>query len=157
MTGETERWFAGVDLRSEKHKACMLDEADAVVGERACRHDAAGLAALCTWLMSSHAGAVPVATEVPHGPVVDMLLDRCFAMYAINQKQLGRLRNCSSLAGAKGDGGRRPGRGRRNPHQPAPVPARDRRRPGHNRTQICMLAHWSRPNPRRQKTGGIAG
>src|ERR687898_521749 len=52
MTGETKRWFAGVDWGSEKHQACLLDEAGAVVGERAFRHDGAGLAALCDWLVS---------------------------------------------------------------------------------------------------------
>jgi hypothetical protein len=105
MTGETGRWFAGADFRSEKHLACMLDEAGAVVGERASRHDATGLAALCDWLISNRVSAVPVATEVPRRPVVDTLLDCGFAMYAINPKQLDRLRNRFSLAGAK-DGGR---------------------------------------------------
>ena len=104
MTGETGRWFAGVDFRSEKHLVCMLDEAGAVVSERASRHDAVGLAALCDWLVSSRIGAVPVATEVPHRPVVDRQLDRGFAMYAMNPKQLDRLRNRFSLAGAKDDG-----------------------------------------------------
>ena len=36
--------------------------------------------------------------------MVDTLLDRGFAMYAINPKQLDRLRNRFSLAGAKDDG-----------------------------------------------------
>jgi hypothetical protein len=104
MTGETGRWFAGLDLRSEKHLPCVLDEAGAVVGERASRHDATGLAALCDWFMSNSVGAVPVATEVPRRPVVDTLLDSGLAMYAINPKQLDRLHNRFSLAGAKDDG-----------------------------------------------------
>jgi transposase len=44
-----------------------------------------------------------VAIEVPHGPVVDALLDRGFAVYAINPKQLERLRDRISVAGAKDD------------------------------------------------------
>src|SRR3954454_3514320 len=44
-----------------------------------------------------------VAIEVPHGPVVDALLDRGFAVYAINPKQLDRLRDRISVAGAKDD------------------------------------------------------
>jgi hypothetical protein len=94
MTGETRRWFAGVDWGSEKHQVCLLDDSGAVVGERAFRHDGAGLAALCDWLVSvaGAAGAVAVAIEVPHGPVVDVLLDRGFAVHAINPKQLDRLR-----------------------------------------------------------------
>src|SRR4051794_37674000 len=48
-------------------------------------------------------GSVAVAIEVPHGPVVDALLDRGFAVYAINPKQLDRLRDRISVAGAKDD------------------------------------------------------
>ncbi len=105
MTNETKRWFAGVDWGSEKHQVCLLDAGGAVVGERAFRHDGAGLAALCDWLVSlaGDAGAVAVGIEVPHGPVVDALLDRGFAVHAINPKQLDRLRDRFSVAGAKDD------------------------------------------------------
>jgi transposase len=105
MTSEMRRWFAGVDWGSEKHQVCLLDDAGAVVGERAFRHDAAGLAALCDWLVSvaGHPSTVAVAIEVPHGPVVDALLDRGFAVHAINPKQLDRLRDRFSMAGAKDD------------------------------------------------------
>ena len=44
-----------------------------------------------------------VAIEVPHGPVVDALQDRGFAVHAINPKQLDRLRDRFSVAGAKDD------------------------------------------------------
>src|SRR5215204_6716870 len=103
MADKTFRWFAGVDWGSAKHQACVLDEAGTVVGERAFAHGGAGLAALCDWLVSiaGEAGRVAVAIEVPHGPVVDALLDRGFAVHAINPKQLERLRDRVSLAGAK--------------------------------------------------------
>src|SRR3954471_11934716 len=105
MTDVTRRWFAGVDWGSERHQVCLLDEAGTVVGERAFRHDGAGLAALCDWLVSLAGGAnaVAVAIEVAHGPVVDALLDRGFAVHAINPKQLDRLRDRISVAGAKDD------------------------------------------------------
>src|SRR3954465_7557521 len=106
MADGTISWFAGVDWGSEKHQVCLLDAAGQVVGERAFRHDGAGLAALCDWL-GSGGGAprrVAVAIEVRHGPVVDALLDRGFAVHAINPKQLERLRDRASLAGAKADG-----------------------------------------------------
>src|SRR6185503_8876948 len=47
--------------------------------------------------------AVAVAIEVPHGPVVDSLIDRGFVVHAINPKQLDRLRDRFSVAGAKDD------------------------------------------------------
>src|SRR3954465_9653631 len=105
MAEETIRWFAGIDWGSAKHQACLLDGAGTVVGERAFAHGGAGLAALCDWLvsMAGDPGSVAVAIEVPHGPVVDALLDRGFAVYAINPKQLERLRDRISLAGAKDD------------------------------------------------------
>src|ERR671932_1400466 len=105
MADETIRWFAGIDWGSAKHQVCLLDEAGKVVGERAFAHGGAGLAALCDWLvsMAGDPGSVAVAIEVPHGPVGDALLDRGFAVYAINPKQLDRLRDRFSVAGAKDD------------------------------------------------------
>src|SRR3954470_6206756 len=139
MTGETKRWFAGVDWGSEKHQVCLLDGAGAVVGERAFRHDGAGLAALCDWLVSLAGDAVAVGIEVPHGPVVDALLDRRFAVHAINPKQLDRLRDRFSVAGAKDD--RRDARVaaaglRTDPHLFRQVTAGD---PG-----VVELREWSR-------------
>jgi len=43
------------------------------------------------------------AIEVAHGHVVDILLDSGFAIYAINPKQLDRLRDRFSAAGSKHD------------------------------------------------------
>src|SRR5215212_2844774 len=141
MTDETKRWFAGVDWGSENHQVCLLDLGGAIVGERAFRHDGAGLAALCDWLVSlaGDADSVAVAIEVPHGPVVDALLDRGFAMHAINPKQLERLRDRVSVAGAKDD--RRDARIaagglRTDPHLFRPVEAGD--------PAVIALREWSR-------------
>ncbi|HEX8373946.1 MAG TPA: transposase, partial [Geminicoccaceae bacterium] len=105
MADDTVSWFAAVDWGSAQHQACVLDSGGALVGERAFPHGGAGLAALCDWLVSiaGDAGAVAVAIEVPHGPVVDALLDRGFAVHAINPKRLDRLRDRFSVAGAKDD------------------------------------------------------
>jgi transposase len=105
MSDVTRSWFAGVDWGSEKHQVCMRDVAGTVVGERAFAHNGAGLVAMCDWLVSvaGRPSTVAVAIEVPHGPVVDVLLDRGFAVHAINPKQLDRLRDRFSVAGAKDD------------------------------------------------------
>src|SRR4051812_39137219 len=105
MADETIHWFAGVDWGSAKHQVCLLDGAGNVVGEREFAHGGAGLTALCEWVvsMAGDPGTVAVAIEVPHGPVVDAVLDRGFAVYAINPKQLDRLRDRISVAGAKDD------------------------------------------------------
>ena len=99
-------WFAGVDWASETHQATLLDDRGKVIGERAFPHDGAGLAAMCDWLRTM-SGAAPdriaVAIEVPHGPVVETLLERGFMVHAINPKQLDRFRDRFTVAGAKDD------------------------------------------------------
>src|SRR3954462_13726949 len=141
MAGGVVSWFAGVAWGSERHQVCLLDAAGQVVDERAFRHGGAGLAALCDWLLSGagEPGRVAVAIEVPHGPVVDALLDRGFAVHAINPKQLERLRDRVSLAGAKDD--RRDARVaagglRTDPHLFRPVEAGD--------PAVIALREWSR-------------
>jgi transposase len=84
-------------------------------------------------------GLVAVAIEVPHGPVVDTLLDRGFAVHAINPKQLDRLRDRFSVAGAKDD--RRDARVaasglRTDPHLLRPVQVGD--------PAVVELREWSR-------------
>jgi Transposase len=102
---ETISWFAGVDWGSERHQVCLLDDRGTTVGEREFPHSGEGLAELGDWLLSmaSAASTVAVAIEVPHGPVVDALIDRGFAVYETNPKQLDRLRDRFSVAGAKDD------------------------------------------------------
>jgi len=48
-------------------------------------------------------GMIAVAIEVPHGPVVETLLERGFVVHSINPKQLDRFRDRFSVAGAKDD------------------------------------------------------
>ena len=105
MLQETFTWFAAVDWGSEKHQGCVLDARGGIAGEREFSHSGAGLAELCDWILSiaGDANVVAVAVEMPHGPVVDALLDRGFAVHAINPKQLDRLRDRFSVAGAKDD------------------------------------------------------
>lgn len=102
MTEETIKWFAGVDWGSEKHQVCVLDSQGGLCGEREFPHSGAGLTALADWVQSitGQASTVAVAIEVPHGPVVDVLLDRGFIAYSINPKQLDRFRDrfsCKSM------------------------------------------------------------
>jgi transposase len=141
MADDTVSWFAAVDWGSAQHQACVLDRGGAVVGERAFPHGGAGLAALCDWLVSiaGDSSVVAVAIEVPHGPVVDALLDRGFAVHAINPKRLDRLRDRFSVAGAKDD--RRDARVaaaglRTDPHLFRPVQASD--------PAVVELREWSR-------------
>ena len=98
--------FAGVDWASETHHVCVVSESGAKREERTFRHGGAGLAEMAEWIAargSGEAGDIPVAIEVPHGPVVESLMDRGFPVYSINPKQLDRFRDRFSPAGAKDD------------------------------------------------------
>ena len=66
-----------------------------------------GLAEMAAWLMATSGAAeasqIQVAIEVPHGPVVETLMERAFKVHVINPKQMDRFRNRYTLAGAKDD------------------------------------------------------
>ena len=61
---------------------------------------------MCALLIDTtgaEAGQIAVGIEVPHGPVVETLLERAFVVYAINPKQLDRFRDRFTMSGAKDD------------------------------------------------------
>jgi len=103
---EDVHWLVGIDWASQKHQVCLLDLDGRVVGEREFDHEGTGLSQLCSWLIE-HTKALPgqiaVAIETSHGPIVEMLLERGFQVYAINPKQLDRFRDRFTVAGAKDD------------------------------------------------------
>jgi transposase len=103
---EDIRWFAGVDWASEIHQVVLVDAHGTVTGERTFPHGGEGLGAMCDWILTTsgtEAKAIGVAIEVPHGPVVETLMERGFQVHAINPKQLDRFRDRFTVAGAKDD------------------------------------------------------
>src|SRR5258707_12780196 len=66
--------------------------------ELACKGCAPGLERT-----GARAEEIAVAIEAPRGPVVEMLLERGFQVFAINPKQLDRFRDRFSMSGAKDD------------------------------------------------------
>lgn len=99
-------WFVGIDWAHESHHVCLLDAGGRIVGERAFAHGGDGLAALCEWLLAATGAgpaAIAAAIEVPHGPVVESLIERGFRVHAVNPKQLDRFRDRFTVAGAKDD------------------------------------------------------
>ena len=100
------KWYVGIDWATQSHCVCLLDAEGKRVGQREFVHGGAGLAELCDWLFEktqAAPGQIAVAIETPHGPVVEMLLERGFAVFAINPKQLDRFRDRFTVAGAKDD------------------------------------------------------
>jgi transposase len=99
-------FFAGFDWASRKHVACVVDGCGKVIGEREIDHNGTALSEFFDWLVSktkAEPAHIGVAIETTHGPVVEGLLERGFAVYAINPKQLDRFRDRFTVAGAKDD------------------------------------------------------
>ena len=135
-------YFVGIDWGSETHQVCIIDSGGTVLGERAFRHGGAGLAEMADWLVAT-AKAEPhtigVAIETPHGPVVETLMERGFAVHSLNPKQLDRFRDRFSPAGAKDD--------RRDAHTLGDALRTDRRafrRLDPAAPEIVELREWSR-------------
>ena len=106
MNDEQSNWFVGVDWASQTHHVVLIDARGCKAAERGFPHGGEGMAEMAAWI-GKHTGvpptAVPVAIEVPHGPVVEGLMERGFPVHSINPKQLDRFRDRFSPAGAKDD------------------------------------------------------
>jgi transposase len=104
---DQRQWYAGVDWASESHHVVLTDGDGRIIGERAFKHGGEGLAAMAAWLIATSGATEPAqirtAIEVPHGPVVETLIERGFVVHAINPKQMDRFRDRFTLAGAKDD------------------------------------------------------
>ena len=103
---EEFRLYAGVDWATEAHQVCVVDATGKRLLERSFEHSALGLAAMdeaLAKLSGGERGPVAVSIETPRGAVVEMLLERGFVVHAINPKQLDRLRDRHTVAGAKDD------------------------------------------------------
>ena len=105
MAETTYELFVGIDWGSTAHQVAVVTAERQIVHEESVAHDGAALQALSERLqrLGTTPGAVAVALELPHGAIVDGLLARGFAVFAINPKQLDRFRDRYSSAGAKDD------------------------------------------------------
>jgi transposase len=104
---DSKRWYVGVDWGSQSHCVFLADDQGRKLGQKFFKHSGEGLAEMADWLLKTsraeEPGQVFVAIEVPHGPVVEALIERGFAVHAINPKQMDRFRDRFSMAGAKDD------------------------------------------------------
>lgn len=94
---DQRQWYVGVDWASESHHVFLTDADGRKIAERAFKHGGEGLAEMAAWLMATSGAAeasqVQIAIEVPHGLVVETLIERSFKVYAINPKQMDRFRD----------------------------------------------------------------
>ncbi len=100
------RFFVGIDWAKEEHTICVLDSEQRILDRRTIKHSGAGIAQLVELLMKLSDGCpqtVAVAIETPRGAVVESLVERGFAVYSLNPKQMDRFRDRHTVSGAKDD------------------------------------------------------
>jgi hypothetical protein len=86
----TRRLFVGIDWGSETHHVCVVNSDAQIIGDRKVRQSAEGLADFVQWLSVFRADSVTsvvIAIEVPHGAVVEVLVEHGFEVFSINPKQ----------------------------------------------------------------------
>jgi transposase len=99
------RHYIGIDWATEAHRICLLDHNGQLCGKTSIPHSGAGQAQLLEWLAHHGVAAAlaAVGIETPRGAVVETLVERGYAVFVINPKQLERFRGRYSTAGAKDD------------------------------------------------------
>lgn len=106
MTDPAPRTFVGIDWAQDKHDVCIRSPEGKTLAEFVVANTAVELAALSQRLSNLVDGSnaeAAIAIEIPHGPVVETLLDAGFSVFSINTKQADRFRDRFSLPGAKDD------------------------------------------------------
>ena len=99
-------WFVGIDWASQTHEICILDREGGICARQQVAHTATALQAFVDALLTRAHGdptTVAIGIEVPRGTVVELLVERGFAVYAISPKQVDRFRDRFTPAGAKDD------------------------------------------------------
>lgn len=103
---EQYRFFIGIDWATESHEVCILDAAQRVIERKSVEHNGAGIAQFVTYLDKLAGGepeSVAVGIEMPRGAVVESLVERRFAVFSINPKQMDRFRDRHRVSGSKDD------------------------------------------------------
>lgn len=100
------RYFAGIDWATQKHDIAVIEADGKKVFEGTFENSFDGLKLMAerlSELCQAAAANMAIAIEVPHGPVVELLVERGFPVYAVNPKQLDRFRDRHTTIGAKDD------------------------------------------------------
>jgi transposase len=100
------RYFVGIDWATESHEVCVLNAEQQVVDRKAVEHSGSGIAQFVTYLETLVSGdpeQVAIGIEIPRGALVETLVERGFAVYSLNPKQMDRFRDRHTVAGAKDD------------------------------------------------------
>lgn len=104
MESEEFKHFVGIDWATEEHQVCVVDRQRRVLEERKVKHSGTAITELADLLAKlGDPASTAVSIETPRGAVVEMLMERGFAVFHLNPKQLDRFRDRHTVAGAKDD------------------------------------------------------
>jgi transposase len=98
--------YVGIDWATEEHQVCVLEATGTILVERTIAHSGQAVSEFLNWLLDfagCSPSAIAVAIEVPHGALVETLVERGLAVFSVNPKQLDRFRDRHFPAGAKDD------------------------------------------------------
>ena len=97
--------YIGIDWATQTHQVCVMDAHGTIVREQVVQHTGESIREFLrsVEVPDRKPDQVAVGIEVPRGPVVEAFLERGYAVYSINPKQLDRFRDRHSVAGAKDD------------------------------------------------------
>jgi transposase len=100
------QFYVGIDWATQAHQVCVIDGERHLLAERTVDHDGLALTQFVDWLgvlTGNQPQRVAVAIEMPRGAIVEVLVERGFAVFSVNPKQLDRFRDRHTVAGAKDD------------------------------------------------------
>ena len=97
--------LVGIDWAMDANQVCAMSPLGHRLGERSFNHSGSGLCGLVEWLRSlaTDLSRVAIGIEVPHGPVVDALLEARCQVFSISPRQSDRFRDRYHMSGAKDD------------------------------------------------------
>lgn len=98
--------FVGIDAADTSHEICAMNAEGTRLFAGNVPQTVAGIEELMERLLAlanGEPGAIGVAIEVNHGPVVEAFVLHGFCVFALNPKQLDRFRDRFSPAGSKND------------------------------------------------------
>jgi transposase len=103
---EEFRHLVGIDWGEDSYQVCVLTGGGRIICERVVEHSGQALARFASELLKLSEGqplTMAVAIETNRGAMVETLIEKGFAVYTINPKQLDRFRDRHTVAGAKDD------------------------------------------------------
>jgi transposase len=100
------KYHVGIDWASDSYQVVVVGSTGDILGEKHVEHTGEGIRQFMDWLLplaSFDRSSIGVAIEIPHGAMVETLIENNLAVFAINPKQLDRFRDRHTVAGAKDD------------------------------------------------------